>query len=119
MKTKYFLFAVDDTRFWNLPDIPETAKIKSVYLFDSTQHTFCCEITPSFECHKVYSTLEVSDIDDQTYELLYEMILENDNAGDVEYFHCRDIENLPRVDLENNFDDIDEAVEFARCNHYL
>jgi len=114
--SKYKVFSIDDTEHWNLPDLPDTSRILSVYLYDSTKGTHCCEITLSYECHKLYSVLVDENLDDTEYESLIDMIVENDNVGDVIYLHCGNVDALETIDVEGDFDSIEEAIEEANCN---
>ena len=119
MKPKYKLFTIDDTRHWNLPDLPETSKILSVYLYDESSHTHCCELTPSYECRKLYSVLDDDSIGGKQHDLLMDLIDYNDNVGDISYYHCSFVDGLKRVEVEGDFDDIEEAIEYARCNDLI
>ena len=119
MKAKYKVFSVDDTEHWQLPDLPDTSKIMSVYLYNESEQTHCCEITPSYECHKIYSILDDESIETDQYGMLVDMIDYNDNVGDISYYHCSNIDNLKSHEVKGDFDDIKEAIEEARSNHLI
>ena len=119
IKPEYRVFAIDDTEYWNLPDLPETSKILSVYLYNKSENSYCCEIMASYECHKIYSILDDESIEADQYEMLVGMIDYNDNVGDISYYHCSNVDKLKTIAVLGDFDNIKEAIEYARCNYLI
>lgn len=45
----WWFIGLDETRHWNIPTLKQhVAKITTVYAFDRSQSTCCCEFTPSY-----------------------------------------------------------------------
>lgn len=53
--------AVDETAHYQIDeeDRPFVEKILGVYLYDATERTFCCELTPSYYLRHVYDEVIV------------------------------------------------------------
>ena len=116
MKSLYKVFSIDETLDWELPGLSEMAKIRGVYLYDSSETTNCCEITPSYECHKLYSILVDDDLEDKERKPLEDDIGQNDHIGITIYVHCSTIDASNPIAVEGDFDNIQEAIEEARAN---
>ena len=117
--------AIDETHHWTkeLQDICGT--IKTVYMYDSSVTTNCCEITPSYELTPLYYITE-NDISDEVDEILLNE-LANDEAR---YFHCNVIDELQSEEYSGNFefassedeeykDGWKEAREYLNGNHLI
>ena len=114
---KFKAFKVDETHHWNIPEMKETGKIYGVYLFDPEVSVRCCEITPSFECYKIESILIDNAISEDEYNMISNIILENDYFEDVSYFHCSFVNSLELETVENDwFENIDDAIEYCKGN---
>lgn len=86
----------DETEYWS-PEIVEKAggKIYASYLFDSSSVTHCCELTPSYYLHHLFST-PLHDTDDgDVGDEIRTAEAGCDNDG---YYHCRGIDrNLDKT----------------------
>lgn len=122
-KPNYCVLKLDETRNWT-PEIAERAKkILGVYLFDASKCVHCCEFTPSYECLFVESQWHNPDLPDRDADWLSVEIMEADNCSDpVRYFHCREIDGLPRIKegesgvgvIDFGIQDEEEALEYLR-----
>jgi len=111
---KCILIALDETGDWLASLTARTGRIYTQYVFTPDEVTHCCEVTPSYYLVPVrYQTEhEVETIEGRTFE---EVLAE---AGGM-YVHCLKIDSLPaNMKVEEEFDDIDEAVEYWQSNHH-
>jgi hypothetical protein len=116
MKIKSFV--QDETVHWNIPELPEGAVIKGIYVYDPEIGVHCCELALSYECYKVGSYVSYGEDypDDELLEQIDTIITENDNGSDVSYYHCNDIDVLKNIDVEGDFDNIEDAIEYVHGN---
>lgn len=118
--------AIDETHHWKkeLQDICGT--IKTVYMYDSSVTTNCCEITPSYALTPLYYIAE-NEISDEVHETLHNELA---NEEEVRYFHCNVIDELQSEEYHGNFDFVssedeeynegwEEAKEYLNCNHVI
>ncbi len=131
-------YAQDVTRYYTLPaeDAADIEKILHVYIYDSGQQTNCCEITPSYYCEYLYTSIHFRDgvSDERRNDLQERYAHEHDGNDECVYIHCRDLDAntrtvpLPaweyREDAADNEDDSyaavwEEVTEHAQCNWYL
>jgi len=127
--TTYRIIAMNDTESWNLPDkFQGKVKIYSRYLYNPSEHTYCCELTPSRELHFLGSEWaynnEGIEFSDDEVEQLYEILLEGDTQTDNStYMWNMKADKLPYYEVneedEDKKDEIDRACEYARGNVQL
>jgi hypothetical protein len=120
---RFCALKLDETRHWE-PGIADRARrIFGVYLFDANKHVHCCEFTPSYECLFVESQFENPGLPDQEQDRLDCEIRQVDvHADPVRYFHCYQIDGLPRIregELAQGVIDLEianeeEALEYVR-----
>lgn len=87
---KLRLVVLDETRYWKDDIQKACGKIKTVYMYDANQHTYCCEIVPSYLLMPLYSFAE-NEISDEMDEQLREGDSEN---TDPSYHHVSSIDAL-------------------------
>ena len=60
----FVLIRLNETEHWNLPEKlkNEIGEIYTVHLFNRTSHTHCCEITPSYELNRLYTSFDWKDL---------------------------------------------------------
>jgi hypothetical protein len=83
---KLRLVQFDETGEWSDEIVAKAGKIKGVYMYDANQHTYCCELMPSYTMIPLRSYADPDDdreIDDDTYYSL----LFNDNNDEPSYMH--------------------------------
>ena len=136
MKIDAYVIALDETRYVDECDRPFIRQARGVYLFDRNQHTYCCEMTPSYYLIHLYDEIllteegEALDDPDRLYET-YECC-----NGDDRYAHCRDIDAIIErdepftvyhygdtdadADADAEYDEqLDALRENFCCNHAL
>jgi hypothetical protein len=70
-------------------------KIWGIYVTNFNSHTFCCELTPSYELHFMGSMPEDWPEDERKRESLFDDLSENDaHSSQVLYYHCSAIKAL-------------------------
>lgn len=87
---KLRLVLIDETRDWNEDIAKACGKIMRPYLYDANQHTYCCEVTPSYTLYPLPSIAE-NEISDEVYD----DVMEGDNENpDVVYMHVSDVDKM-------------------------
>jgi len=124
IKSDFRVVAIDETRHWN-KDIQEACgTIKTVYLFDKSVQTFCCEITPSYALTPLYYIAE-NEISDEMHETLQQEL-----PNEVSHFHCSVVDELESESTENDIDfesseseeyqeHYAEVEEYCNANHLI
>jgi hypothetical protein len=122
----WWCVSLDETSHWRIAeeDQPFIEKMLGIYIFDRAQHTYCCELTPSyFLCYiGDVAVLKPGTPDDvreriaETYECL--------NQGDDCYMHVRHVEALPADQKRQygnvaDWEDEDDRGEAHVREHYL
>jgi hypothetical protein len=123
VKPRFYLLRLDETEFWTEEVVRRAKPIFGLYVFDRNRRVYCCEFASSYECRFIGSAFENTDLDDGAAEKLADDIREGDLGTEpVTYFHCREIDALPRIgehDLKVGITDLrinnaDEAVEYVQ-----
>ena len=90
-----------------------TGTLYSVFLYDPDSATYLCEGQPSYELH--YIGIEH---DGETNEALFEELAEvSIRENDVDYIHVSRVKAMQTESL-GEFEDMDDAIEYARGNGY-
>lgn len=91
MKTDWEIVAIDETQYWHEDIVAKAGKLYGIYLFDASRHTYCCELTPSYEVYFI-ETVYTKATDDEDLNM---KVLEADaQSGPTCYFHCRVIDRM-------------------------
>lgn len=124
VKPRYCVLKLDETQNWLDQGLVSRAKrILGVYLFDANLHVRCCEFTPSYECYFVESQFDNPDLPDRDADwLCVDLMAGDDCAEPVRYFHCWQIDGLPRIKegdvaqgvIDLDISDEEEAFEYVR-----
>ncbi len=124
VKPRWCVLKIDETQNWLDQDIVSRAKrIYGVYVFDRSLHVHCCEMTASYECLFVESQFDNPDLPDREADWLSVDLMAGDNyAEPVRYFHCWQIDGLPRIKegdvaqgvIDLDISDEEEAFEYVR-----
>lgn len=89
-KTAWTIVAIDETYYWHDAIVEKAGRLYGIYLYDANRHTYCCELTPSYELHFIES-VTTKHIDEATYD----MVMEGDRQNDsVVYYHCSTIDKV-------------------------
>ena len=124
LATDFRVVAVDETHHWDKEIQDVCGSIKTVYLFDKSVQTFCCEITPSYALTPLYYITE-NEVSDEMWETLH-----NELPHEVSYYHCRVIDELETESPNNNIDfesseseeyleHFEEVREYCNGNHLI
>lgn len=109
--------ALDETRYYSIAeaDKPLIKAIKSVYIYNRDERTFCCEITPSHYLEYLYTYVEYADEpsdevqDHITTTYCYE-------PTDDFYMHCHVVKRLAESKDCGSFESMQEAREYLQGN---
>ncbi len=117
--------AIDETHQWDKSIQEVCGTIKTVYMFESSVVTHCCELTPSYYLTPLYYVIE-NEVSDEVFDTV------NDNLVNEEpmYMHCRVVDELETIDSEQEFDFesseseeykeyFEEVREYLNCNHLV
>ena len=109
--------ALDETRYYNLAEADKRLikAIKSVYIYDRDERTFCCEITPSYWLEYLYTFVECTDdADDDTRDRLDETYCHEPTDGC--YMHCSAVERMTEAKDCGEFESFEDAREHLQGN---
>lgn len=99
----FHVIAIEETEWWRLEEkmMQVIERIETVYLYDSSEHTYLCEMTPSYtlypiETRAVYKSGFDTDDSREGEQMLNEIELEilSNKDGEVKYYHVSHIESL-------------------------
>lgn len=127
-KTDIHVVAIDETAHWKEDMVKKCGKISTVYMFDKSVTTNCCELEPSYELTPLYYVTE-KEVSDEVYEELLTVF--NQTETEIKYFHCRYIDKLETVECkqselefesaksEEYKEHFEEMREYLNCNHQI
>jgi len=92
--------------------------IFSVFVYNASELTHLCELTPSYDLRHCYTTVELNgkhtpSISDDEIDKMCERYEVPGDDMDI-YLHCNDVRALPNVDLD--VDDLCEAMSDTVAN---
>jgi hypothetical protein len=84
---------------------PYIARIEEVYLYDKSQHTHCCEFTPSYYLIHLYTRVIFTPAGDQLSDHDQDQIFQEYEHEDTDnlYVHCHEIDALEEKARPNDF----------------
>ena len=127
-KPKFYAIRINETEYFKdwLEKYTYGGKIYGVYIYDANEHTYCCEVTPSYCLYPVGYALEWDSMDLE--EMAAKSGISTDELEEIEntidenvtYIHCGSIDRLPDTDkvlqcdysLESNSSDWDETYRY-------
>lgn len=123
MKADIRVITINETRLWNDEIQKACGKIETVYMYDKTVQTNCCEITPSYDLTPLYYITEKS-ISDEIYSEM-----ESQEKESI-YMHCAVVDELDSISSEQDFDfensedeeykeNFEDVREYLNCNHVV
>jgi len=98
-RPNYQVIALDESPDWDLTglapaaDLANLERIETVYVFNSHEHTYCGEMTPSYWLVPVETREVFRDGYDPETDSLYEAIMANATCDGM-YVHAADIDRL-------------------------
>lgn len=117
---------IDETRYWNeafVAGLGPGAKLIATYVYDETERTYCCEMTPSYWLEYLGTHVESGrELTEEEWEKVHEFIMQGDaeNGEAGHYRHCSDVRRLKPQDLPGKVscDTMDEVREYWNGNHW-
>lgn len=100
--SKFIAIELDQTQYWTEEATQYCDKIMTVYYYNASQHTYCCEITPSYWLTPVYSypifKKEIYDLPDKEFEKIEDkvksILMQGDADNEGGYYHVHDINSV-------------------------
>lgn len=117
-KTDFYAVAIDETRYYQIEatDATHIECILGVYVYDASERTYCCELTPSHWLEPVYVAVHCKlDTPDDVRERIQEKY---EFAGTLEgfYMHASKVAGLPLRKHYGEGESIDEVREHYQGN---
>ena len=127
-KTDFRLVAIEETRNWREDIAAACGRIFGVYLYNKNEHTYCCELAPSYTIIPLYSYAE-KEISDE----IAEKLMNGDSlCNDVTYVHVSEVDKLKTQAAPANLNGIyyetggrkyqeimENSEEYLKCNHQI
>lgn len=130
--TDFKIVSIDQTKYWSDDIKKQVGKIYTVYLYDASVVTNCCELTPSFELHPLYYSTEFST---HKYSEQVENEIDEEFVNEEPiYIHCSDVDKLEHADMsklvnvnkkfksrtgKNYIKYFEEKKEYFTANHIM
>lgn len=123
IQPREFSIDVTDSYSIDVEDRADIVKILHVFLYDAGRVVHCCELTPSYDCRYLYTSIHFADhlygVDDTRRGELEEKYA-YEQVDDC-YYHCCDLDRradvVPLADREYA-DDGDDASEWDNRDGY-
>lgn len=104
IRPRFCYIGLDETAHWRIPSklLPYVARIYGIYVFNRSEHTHCCELTPShwLECvdfewaaSDAFNALPERECDDIA-EAVRGMLLDAPTAESSHYRHVAHVDRL-------------------------
>lgn len=133
--TDFKVVEIDETQHWSDAIKSKVSKIFTVYLYDASVVTNCCEVTPSYELTPLYYSVEFPENSDEKENKEVQEAIDREFPNQsVEYMHCSFVEaqehapdasvkyrNKRIVGRTSQFynDHFENTREYLCCNHVL
>ena len=127
-RTDFKLVAIDETTHWREDIATACGKIVGVYMYNKNEHTFLCELAPSYSLIHLYSFAE-REISDAIEE---ELMNGDSLSNDATYVHVSLIEQMQTQTAPRNLngtyyenggrkyrDIMMIAEEYLKCNRQI
>ena len=89
-RTDFRLVKIDETKHWREDIAVACGRIFGVYLYNKNEHSYCCELTPSYTLIPLYSYAE----NEITDEIAEELMNGDSLCNDVTYVHVSSVDKL-------------------------
>ena len=117
------IVAFDHSEYWNI-NRPKNCKLLSVYAYDDALSTYCCEITPSRECHYLGTVPTEVPEGEEARERFLDQIMDGDAHSDpVAYYHNSNIDARAFVigcesdsEEDEEYNGLEKTLEDFRSN---
>ena len=116
----YSAIALDVTSHYVIAeeDKPFVESIHDVFFFCTSEHTYCCEITPSYYLQYLYTYVKLVDGEGDKYEEMREHLDTTYCYEHTEdsYMHVWRVKGMQGVVECGNFESDDDAREYLQGN---
>ena len=134
MKADIHIVALDETIQFHISEdnnFPYIKEIRSIYMYDKEQQTYCCELQPSYYMIHLYDDVIFNEGAPQDRQDELQDLFMLECGDDNKYIQCRIIDNLIKQKLcshyhwehEEEDDDYEMMMEDLReyfcCNHQV
>lgn len=94
---KFVVVRLNETGYFSDEIQKQVKSIHAHYLFDENSHTYCCELTPSYDLRWVGFDIEEKDSCEKISQDLHETVADayHREINDM-YWHCRDIDKIEK-----------------------
>ncbi len=127
-KTDFRLLSIEETRNWREDIAKACGRIYGVYFYNKNEHTYCCELAPSYSLIPLYSYSENEIKDGMAEELINGDAL----CSNVIYVHVSQVDKLKTQPAPASLNGIyyenggkkyreimETAEEYLKCNHQI
>lgn len=101
---------IDETQHLSDSARDACGRLFTGYVYDATEATHCCELTPSYWLEAVSFETQ-NELPDALYEELQYSLYDS-----AHYRHCSGVARLDPQPLCGDFDDMEEAREYVQGN---
>lgn len=107
IKPEFKNIRIDETHCYIDEIRAKFGKIYSLHLFDKSENTYLCSMSPSYYLHYLGTVVEFKNEGDEENDELVNLRdeLENGDCEPADYYSCSTIDRLPEEDVD--------ACEFA------
>ena len=127
-RTDFRLVSIEETRNWREDIANACGRIFGVYFYNKNEHTYLCELAPSYTLIPLYSYAEK----EITNEIAEELMAGDSLCNDVTYVHVTQVDKLNTQAAPANLNGtyyqnggrkyrelMENAEEYLRCNHQM
>lgn len=97
IKPDWYCVAIDETAHWNLDDEdrPYIEKMMGLYIYDRNEHTYCCELTPSYYLRFIGGSIWYTDaVTDEIKDRISDKYADSLYSGDDCYMWVAHVEAM-------------------------
>ena len=122
VKPDFRYVKIDETQHWNesfIRGLGKGTKLIATYVYDASEHTYCCELTPSHFLRYVGTEIEPGrELTQDEWEQYDEKVREAEwDCDNDHYRHCRSIQNSrPVPERARGYENLDDVIEEYAAN---
>jgi len=99
VSTRFAIIIIDETDMWAEHIQKRAGRLFGIYLANLNEQTYCCELTPSYECHWVKADYTVSPDEKETEALKDDVLMASGTNEPVSYFYKQLVDSFPNKTL--------------------
>jgi hypothetical protein len=122
IKPDFRYVKIDETQHWNesfIRALGTGTKLIATYVYDASEVTHCCELTPSHFLMYVGTEIEPGrELSDSEWETYEEQVRESEFQCDNDHYrHCRSIKDShPVPERARGYESLEDVVEEFHAN---